>query len=249
MERNLLIAIRFVGTNYHGFQVQQNALSICTVFQDSVEKVFGVRHGVKGCSRTDAGVHAGKYCVSMKTENPLPCEKIPPALNAHLPDDIAALDCAEVPAEFHARYSSTGKEYLYRLRTNRLRDPFSANLCYRVDYNVDASLLHREAQSFVGRHDFAAFQAKGGNIDDTVRTVTDFSVTRSGDMVNFLVRGDGFLYKMVRIMVGTLLHISAGRIPQGAIPGIIAGRDRANAGKTAPACGLYLNDVFYRDSG
>ena len=243
--RNLLFDLRFAGTRYHGFQVQKNALSVCTVFQDALEEVFGARHDVKGCSRTDAGVHANQYCVSMRTPSLIPCEKIIFALNRYLPDDVAVTGCREVPPEFHARYSATGKEYLYRLHNSRVRDPFSVNLAYRLGCPLDAELLDAQAQAFVGRHDFAAFQAKGGGVEDTLRTITSFSVRRDGEYVLFVVRGDGFLYKMVRIMVGTLLHIAAGRLPAGCIPGIIEGRDRAAAGKTAPACGLYLNRVFY----
>lgn len=243
--RNLLLTIRYVGTRYHGFQVQQNALSVCQVFQDSVERLFGARLDVKGCSRTDAGVHANRYCISMRTDSAIPCDKIPLALNCYLPEDIAVTDCREVPEDFHARYSATGKEYLYKLHNSRIRDPFSTDLAYRWGYPIDADILHREAQAFVGKHDFASFQAAGTDVEDTVREITHFSVKREGEMVYFLVRGDGFLYKMVRIMAGTLLQIAAGKLPWGYIPQIIEAKDRTRAGKTAPACGLYLNRVFY----
>ncbi len=243
--RNLLLTLRFVGTRYHGFQVQKNAISVCEVFQDAVQKALGCRPDVKGCSRTDAGVHANMYCASMRLENSIPCERLVFALNSRLPGDIAVTACREVPAEFHARYSCTGKEYLYRLHNARVRDPFSAGLAYRWGYVIDADRLDAEAQAFAGRHDFAAFQAKGGDIADTVRTVERFCVRRDGETVLFRVKGDGFLYKMVRIMVGTLLHIAAGKLPPGCIPGIIESRERARAGKTAPACGLYLNNVYY----
>ena len=246
-ERNLLLNLRFAGTNYHGFQVQANALSVCTVFQDALEHVLGERPPVKGCSRTDTGVHANKYCISFKTQSPIPCEKLVMALNAALPDDIAVAACREVADDFHARYSSTGKEYVYKLLNSRVKDPFAPNLSYRFGYTLDENLLNEQAQDFVGTHDFAAFIAKGSDIEDTVRTITHFRVERQGELLLFTVRGDGFLYKMVRIMVGTLLWIGTGRLSPGCIPSIIAGKDRARAGKTAPACGLYLNDVFYGD--
>jgi tRNA pseudouridine38-40 synthase len=245
MERNLLFTMRFEGTRYHGFQVQRNALGVCEVFQDAVERVFGVRHDVKGCSRTDTGVHAAGYCVSMKTCSAIACDKIPLALNMHLPEDIAVISCEDVPRDFHARYSATGKEYIYNLHNSRIRDPFSANFCYRMSYPLDALLLDREAKGFLGTHDFAAFQAKGGDVADTVRTVTGFTVAREGETVRFAVKGDGFLYKMVRIMVGTLINIGTGKLVEGSIPDIIKSRDRSRAGKTAPACGLILNRVFY----
>lgn len=245
MERNILLALRFVGTRYHGFQVQQNAISVCEVFQDAVERVMGKRYDVKGCSRTDAGVHANKYCLSMKVKSAIPCDKLVLALNNYLPEDIAATAAREVPADFHARYSCTGKEYVYRIHNSRIRDPFSPNLAYRFGYTLEAGLLHEEGQAYVGTHDFAAFQSAGSDMEDTVRTITAFSVTRRGEYVDFTVRGDGFLYNMVRIMVGTLMFIAADKLERGCIPGVIASRDRGRAGKTMPACGLYLNNVFY----
>ena len=243
--RNLLLILRFVGTNYAGYQVQQNATGVCTVLQDALERVLGERGEVKGCSRTDAGVHASRYCLSLHTDSAVSCEGLPLALNAHLPDDIAVTSCREVPPGFHARYSATGKEYTYKLHNSRVRDPFLAGLVHRVPWQIDAPALHTQAQDFLGRHDFSAFRAKGGKPGDAVRTISYFSVERRGELILFTVRGDGFLYKMVRIMVGTLLGIASGRLPPGCIPGIIAGRDRARAGQTAPACGLYLSDVYY----
>lgn len=245
--RNILVTLKFCGTNYHGFQAQKNALSVCEVFQNAVEKVFGKRYDVKGCSRTDAGVHANKYCLSMKIESLIPCDKLVLALNSGLPDDIAVTTTREVPDDFHARYSCIGKEYVYVIRNSRIRDPFSPNLSYRLSYNLDADMLNSEAQGFVGTHDFSAVCAA---IDgDTVRTITSFKVERRDDYVYFTVSGNGFLYNMVRIMVGTLVHIAMGRLEKGTIPEIIASRDRSRAGKTMPAQGLFLNDVFYNLEG
>ena len=246
-ERNLLLTLRFAGTNYHGFQVQANASSVCQVFQDAVQQILGERLPVKGCSRTDSGVHANKYCLSMKTQSQIPCGKLVLSLNAALPDDIALISCREVSDDFHARYSATGKEYIYKLLNTRVKDPFAPHLSYRFGRPLDVDMLNMQAQDFVGTHDFTAFMAKGSDIEDPVRTITYFDVQRQGEFVIFTVRGDGFLYKMVRIMVGTLLKIATGELPSGCIPSIIASKDRARAGRTAPACGLYLNDVFYEE--
>ncbi|MCL2056867.1 MAG: tRNA pseudouridine(38-40) synthase TruA [Oscillospiraceae bacterium] len=243
--RNILITLSFCGTRYHGFQVQENALSVCEVFQDALEKAVGARCDVKGCSRTDSGVHANKYCLSVKTESALPCGDLVRALNHYLPGDIAVLGACDVPGDFHARYSCTGKEYVYKIHNSHIRDPFSPGLSYRLGFALDEAALHKEAQDFIGTHDFAALCSKDGDIADTVRTVHSFSVTREGEMLLFTVRGGGFLYNMVRIMVGTLVFIGMGRIGKGAIPEIIASKDRSRAGKTMPAQGLYLNDVFY----
>ena len=243
--RNILLTISYCGTNYHGFQVQKNALAVCEVFQNAVENVLGTRYDIKGCSRTDSGVHANMYCLSMKINEAIPCESLINALNSRLPDDIAVTNAAEVSDDFHARYSCRGKEYIYKIYNSRIKDPFSPMLKYRLAYNLDAELLNREAKCFVGTHDFAAFCSVGSDITDTVRTINSFTVTRTGSDVVFTVSGDGFLYNMVRIMVGTLVFIAMGRIAEGSIPDIISSHDRSRAGKTMPPHGLYLNRVFY----
>lgn len=245
--RNLLLTIQYNGTNYHGFQVQRNALSVCEVFQDTVEKTLGVRHDVKGCSRTDTGVHAREYCLSMQVESLIPCERLVLALNVNLPDDIAVLSAREVAPDFHARYSCKAKQYVYKILNSRIKDPFSPNLCYRYGYTLDADMLHEQAQAFVGSHDFAAFCSRGGDMENTVRHIIEFNVRREGQYVLFTVTGDGFLYNMVRILVGTLLYIAMGKRERGSIPAILASGERERAGKTMPACGLYLNKVYYEE--
>lgn len=245
MDRNILLTLSYAGTRYHGFQVQKNALSVCEVFQNAVEHVLGTRYDVKGCSRTDSGVHARMYCVSMKTSEDIPCEKLVRALNHVLPDDIAVLSATQVGDDFHARYSCKGKQYVYQIHNSRIRDVFSPNLAYRYGYPLDEDMLDFEAQGFVGTHDFAAFCSAKSDAEDTVRTITEFRVTRQGELVLFTVSGDGFLYNMVRIMVGTLMFIAMGKIQKGSVPGIIESKDRGRAGKTMPACGLYLNKVYY----
>ena len=243
--RNLLIYLRYNGARYHGWQVQANAVSVQQVLQDAIERVFGARLPVTGCSRTDAGVHAHMYACNFRTESLLPCDKVPLALNANLPDDIGVYACREVPDEFHARYSCTAKRYVYRIRNSALRDPFEMGLAATVRFPLDETLLQTQAQDFLGTHDFAAFAAAGGSVEDTVRTVTRASVTREGDTVLFTVQADGFLYNMVRIMVGTLLDIAAGKLASGSIPDILRSCDRSRAGVTAPPQGLYLEEVIY----
>lgn len=245
MTRNLLVTLAFEGTRYHGFQVQKNALSVCEVFQNALERVIGDRCEVKGCSRTDSGVHARMYCLSYRTQAGIPCEKLVFALNRFLPHDIAVLDAKEVPDDFHARYSCTGKQYVYEIYNSPVKDPFSSNLAYRYAYPLDADMLNAEAQAFLGEHDFAAFRSVNSDVTDTVRTITESTVTRAGKHVLFTVSGDGFLYNMARIMTGTLIFIAEGRIGRGSISAIIESGNRQNAGKTMPARGLYLNRVYY----
>lgn len=244
MQRNLLLTLRFDGRNFHGWQVQQNAPSVMAAFQQALWAVLGHQTDIKGCSRTDAGVSAAQYCVSFRTQNRIPCARLVLALNARLPEAIAAVQCREVPQDFHARYSCTGKRYRYRILNSPLRDPFWQGLCYRVARPLDEARLHALAQPLVGRHDFAAFCNSGNSTADTVRTLFDCSVTRQGDFLDISVAGDGFLYNMVRIIAGTLLDLDGG-VLTAALPQIIQSGDRAQAGFTAPACGLMLMQVFY----
>ncbi len=185
--RNLLLTISYDGRQFHGWQIQQNAYTVQEAFQTALTKIIGEGFDLKGCSRTDTGVHANMYCISLKTTHPIPPERLKAALNRWLPLSVAVNDCREVGTDFHARYSCKSKEYIYKA----------------------------------------------------------FSVTREGDMVIMRVEADGFLYNMVRIMVGTLLRVAQGKFRPDQIPEIIESRSRSCAGPTAQACGLYLNKVNY----
>ena len=246
VKRNLLLTIAYCGKNYHGWQIQENALTVQELFQNALYRIIGEKPDIKGCSRTDSGVHANMYCVSMKIAHPITNDHLMLALNRYLPDDIAVTAVRDVPDDFHARYSCRGKEYVYKVWNSRVRNPFLQEMSLHYRYTFDAEALNREAQAFVGTHDFTSFctldkREKG----DFTRTVSYFRVERDGDLVTFTVAADGFLYNMVRIMVGTLLAIAQGRIPYGSLERIIDAGDRSAAGPTAPACGLYLNKVFY----
>lgn len=244
--RNLLLTLRFDGQAYHGWQVQPNGVTVQQRIQDAVEAVTGVRSAVTGCSRTDAGVHALMYCCNFRTEHLIPCERLISALNAYLPRDIAVYGCREVDPAFHARYDCVGKEYVYRIWNSRVRNPFLEGRALHYPYPLDALYLDRQAQAFVGRHDFSAFCAAGGSVENKVRTVRAAHVERSGEAVSFRVEADGFLYNMVRIMVGTLLACAEGKLADGAVAAVLAGLDRSQAGATAQAQGLYLSRVFYQ---
>lgn len=243
--RNLLFNISYHGARYHGYQVQANALSVAEVLQNAIEQVIGVREDIVGCSRTDAKVHANSYFFNMKTTCQIPCANMVTALNRSLPMDISVNRCTEVPLAFHARYDCTGKEYIYKLWNSAVKNPFLDKLVTNHRYAVDERMLHHAAQAFVGTYDYKAFCAKGSKDIETTRTVHSFSVERKGDLVLFRVAGDGFLYHMVRIMVGTLLAVQEGQLSAADIKPIILSRDRRNAGKTARPEGLYLNRVFY----
>lgn len=234
------------GTNYCGWQVQNNAVSVQKVLGDALSTVFsGLSGGVTGCSRTDAGVHANMFCCHFCAETSIPAEKIPFALNCELPSDIAALECREVPDDFHARYSAVGKNYIYKIFCSKLRNPFKDKYFLRYSRPIDAELLNKAAKAFVGTHNFAAFCSVGSSVTDTVRTVTDCFVNKDGDDVTISITGDGFLYNMVRIIVGTLLYVNEGKITPSQIADIINSEKREFAGPTVSPHGLYLNRVFY----
>lgn len=246
--RNLLLTISYLGSRFHGFQVQENAVTVAEVLQDAMESVMGSRDDIKGCSRTDSGVHAENFCVSVKTECKIPCPNLVKALNVKLPPDVAVKSCVEVPLDFHARYNSKGKRYEYRIHNAPYKDAFRHKAVLEYTYPLDVEFLDREVKDFIGTHDFTSFCAAKTSVKDMVRTIYDCGVFRDGEIVTFYVEGDGFLYNMVRIMVGTMLGIAAGSIKPNSIPQIIQAKNRSSAGATAPAWGLYLTKVFYDEN-
>lgn len=244
--RNILITISYDGSKYHGWQIQHNAITVQEVFQNALYAVIGDKPDIKACSRTDSGVHAEMFCISTKISHPIPAIRLKAALNSHLPDSVVVLDAKEVPLDFHARYNAKGKRYIYRVLNRPERDPFYIGRALHYRYSLDAELLNKASKAYIGTHDFTSFctldkREKG----DFVRTIYDFSVTRKGDIVEFAVEGNGFLYNMVRIMVGTLLSINEGKLAPDSISDIIKAESRDSAGPTAPPQGLYLNEVFY----
>lgn len=241
------MTVSYIGTAYHGWQVQKNANSVQSEVQNALEKVLGCRPALSGCSRTDSGVHARKYCCHFDSENPINTEKVIAGLNHFLPEDIGALALREVDGGFHARYSCKAKEYEYIIYNSYRRDPFLEGRSCRYPHALDENLMNRAAKAFLGTHDFFSFCSAGAKEGDKVRTVKSAAVERKGDVVIFRVRADGFLYNMVRIMVGTLIRVCEGKIKADKIGDIISAKDRSLAGPTAPAVGLYLKDIFYEE--
>ena len=245
MNERILLKIRYNGSAFVGWQVQKNGLSVQEQMQNAIEKVFGTRVGVTGCSRTDSGVHAMEYCCCFDPPRPMELRRIPLALNAALPDSVSVLSCQSVPVEFHPRYDAVAKEYIYRFYDGIAPDPFKKGLAHHERKVLDAELMDRAAQCFLGTHDFRGFMSTGSKIEETTRTIYYSGVERRDNEITFRVVGNGFLYNMVRIMAGTLLFVALGKIPLEDLPGIIASGDRALGGKTMPAHGLYLNRVYY----
>lgn len=249
---NILLTLQFDGSAYCGFQVQQNSRSVCAVVQDALEAVLGIRPPVKGCGRTDAGVHALGYALSFLADTEIPMGKLPLALNSRLPADVRVIGARQVPEGFHARYSAHTKTYCYRIRLGAVDSPFDAAYCCRLSGPLDLAAMRAAAKDVCGTHDFLAFCAAGSEVaarGDTVRTVSRCAVSLQrdamGETVCIEVTADGFLYNMVRILAGTLVRVGQGRIPMGGIPAILASRSRQNAGPTLPARGLFLKKVEY----
>ena len=245
----ILLTIAYHGAAFCGFQVQKQQRSIQSTVQDAIEQIYGQRLPVVGCSRTDAGVHARDYKLTFVTDQTHPkiaVQRIPMALNAALPSDIVVLDAQQVSEDFHVRHDVYEKEYEYLIHDGPVRSPFYTDTVYHYKHRLDTEMLTAAARAFLGTHDFRGFMASGSDIEDTVRTVRSVSVFRSDDgLVHIRISADGFLYNMVRIIVGTLLAVAEGKIEADTLPSVIESGDRSRAGITVPAHGLYLNRVEF----
>ena len=241
--------IKYLGTAFHGFQVQPDLRTVQGELNQALNQAFGLPCKVTGCSRTDAGVHANEFCVSVECDGgTIPADKLPIAVSRFLPEDLSLFYAEECDESFHPRYDVIEKEYLYRIKNSRIYDPFEYGRVWFVARPItDEGLLRMQqaAQHIVGKKDFSTFMAEGSDIEDTVRQVNSLSVTRNGDFIDVRISADGFLYNMVRIIVGTLVETAFGRFSPDEMPEIIASCDRSRAGMTAPAEGLYLNSVKY----
>ena len=243
-----LICLSYCGRNFCGFQVQNksNDPTIQGALCTAAKSIFGVDCLVSGCSRTDSGVHANEYYATLEAdaESSVTAEKLPRALNAFLPRDIVVSDAKSVPDDFSVRRNVISKEYEYLILNSAYPSPFYVGTAwYYGARRLDEEKMARAAAHFCGTHDFLAFASSGLSVSDTVRTVEYVNVIREGDFVKIRIRADGFLYNMVRIIVGTLVEVSEGKIREDEIGNIISSLDRKNAGRTAPPDGLYLNSV------
>lgn len=243
--KNIKLTIEYDGTAYHGWQSQINATAVQDIVTAAIRSLTGENCNLAGSSRTDTGVHAlGQVC-NFFTESSIPADKYAFALNTLLPEDVVIRKSEEVSPDFHSRFSTTGKKYRYLFYNSTFPSALLRHRAYHVFYPLDVDAMRQAAEHFVGTHDFAAFSATGGSVRSTVRTIMQATVERDGELIEFCVTGDGFLYNMVRIIAGTLVEVGIGKIKPDAIPDIIAGRNRRKAGRTAPAQGLYLVEVYY----
>lgn len=238
--------ISYDGTQFAGYQVQPNKRTV----QGEVEKALRKLHKdmdvkVSASGRTDAGVHARGQVIHFDSPLKIPLEKWEVALNTLLPEDIAIIHTEMAADDFHARFDAKGKEYRYFVYRSLRRSPFKRNYAYQYPYSLDIKKVNEAVPFLIGEHDFTSFCSAKTDVVDKVRELRKIEVIEEGDMLTFRFIGNGFLYNMVRILVGTLLGAGAGDISPESLPDIIEKRDRAYAGKTAPAQGLYLWEVHY----
>lgn len=247
------LVIAYDGTGYSGWQVQKIGTGVQEKVEAALAALFPSRPVLHGSSRTDTGVHAFGLVAHFevpRVEFRMPPRKLLLALNAHLPEDVRVLRVARARPEFHARFDAVGKEYRYLVWNHPAENPLLRTQAWHVPRRLELGAMRRAAAALVGRHDFRAFTANPGYArTSTVRTLHRVEVRRSGRLLTFVIEGDGFLYKMCRGLVGTLVQVGTGRLAPDAIPEILARQDRRVAGMTAPACGLVLWRVRYPRRG
>lgn len=246
MEKRVRLTVAYDGTNYHGWQVQNNAVTIEGMLNEAITDLLGKQISVIGASRTDAGVHAYGNVAVFDTDSPIPSEKMAGAINARLPEDIRVIKSDEVPLDWHPRHQDCRKTYEYRISMGTVYLPTKRLYAHFTYKNLDIAAMQKACEFFVGEHDFAAFCAADSQAESTVRTIYDLRVLEetNGEVI-IRVTGNGFLYNMVRIIAGTLMDVGMGRKKPAEIEGIIASCERRMAGPTLPAKGLTLLGYEY----
>lgn len=243
--RNLKMVVAYEGTNYAGFQRQLNSPTIQGVLEDKLSQILNCKVTIIGAGRTDAGVHARGQVVNFKVDNQLPAAKIHQALNSLLPEDIVVKSVVETDLEFHARYSAKSKTYFYSIYNDQIRPLFERNLVYYYRHQLDLDKMRTAMGLLLGKHDFKSFQAAGSTVSNTIRTIHFCRLEQKGPLIKLIFNADGFLYHMVRNIVGSLILVGNGKLSIEEFEDILEKRDRTFAGPTAPAQGLFLEEVFY----
>lgn len=255
MERNLLLTIEYDGTDFFGWQRQPNVKTVQGTLEQALSTVCGREIKVEGTSRTDAGVHAYGQRATMKGDFGIPTDRVALAVNNRLSGGmrgkfttgpIRVREVREMPLDFHARFDAKGKTYVYKLDISGTSDVFRRNYYYEIGKPLDLRAMRQAAGQIVGTHDFKCFQSTGGTQrETTVRTIYQIQIVERGGEAHIEITGDGFLYNMVRIITGTLVEVGLGRRHPMEMEAVIRGKDRQNAGHTAPPQGLYLAQIYY----
>lgn len=239
------MTLAYDGTNYHGWQRQKNGITIQEVIEDRLSEIFGRETVVTGCSRTDAGVHAKTYVCNFSGETTIPADKMPFVLNTMLPSDIRVYECEIEREDFNARFETVSKAYEYVIVNRSFADPLLRNFAWHYPVKLDIEKMKRAASIIQGKHDFASFCAAGSSAKTTVRNLMELTVRADGDIITVRAKADGFLYNMVRIIVGTLVYVGNGKLSENDIKSFIEKKDRRLMGITAPPQGLSLVEVNY----
>lgn len=242
---NIKLYLQFDGTNYNGWQIQPDKPTVQGILKDAFFKITGEDVMPKGSSRTDSGVHAKGYVANVHTNTNIPCDRLVYALNTVLPPDIVCYASGEVDEDFCASRSAKMKTYRYTIDNGEFKNVFLDRFAWHYKYPLDTEKMQSAAKQFIGTHDFSGFASSGYTVKTTVRTIYSLKIEKTGNTITIDVTGDGFLYNMVRIIVGTLVYVGSGKIAPDDITDIINSTDRRRAGITAPAKGLCLKEVFY----
>lgn len=244
--KRIKLTIAYDGTNYCGWQVQPNGITIEEVINKALRKLTGEEITVIGASRTDSGVHAMGNVAVFDTDTTIPADRIAVALNQRLPEDIVIVKSEEVASDFHPRYCDCSKTYEYHIINTRIPNPTKRLTNYFVSYVLDIDKMRKAASYLVGEHDFVSFCNVRTDVENTVRCITELEILKCGDEITIRITGNGFLYNMVRIIVGTLIRVGRGFYEPEKVKEILEAKDRKAAGVTAPAHGLMLMEIEYK---
>lgn len=244
--RNIAMKIAYDGSAYHGWQVQKGGdITVAETLEKALSTICEHPVKVTGCGRTDAGVHALRYCCNFKTDCRIPIERFPLAVNSRLPADIAAMDAVEAPEDFNAILSCRKKEYVYRIYNSNIRDPFLQDRACFYPSALDVERMERAALAFEGTHDFKAVRSVGTETKTTVRTIYWCNIEKTGNVISMRVCADGFLYNMVRAIMGTVVYAGLKKLEPEDIPRLLERGDRRLTGPTMPPQGLYMSRIWY----
>lgn len=243
--KNIKIKVRYKGTAYCGWQSQINGVAVQDVIERAIESVGGKKVNLTGAGRTDAGVHALGQAANFLTDSSMPAERWPAALNAYLPGDITVYDAEDVDIEFNARFDARGKRYRYCIWNSRYRPGLFEDYCCHIPYDLDVKKMNEVINIFTGTHDFKNFMSTGSDVKDTVRTIWDIELMQRDEQISIDVRGDGFLYNMVRRIAGSLADVGRGKLDASDVRTLVDGKADFCSYVTLPAKGLFLVEVYY----
>ncbi len=243
--RNIRLLIEYDGTNYAGWQCQKNAITVQETLAKAIESVVQEKITLYGAGRTDAGVHALGQMANFKTTSHIPCERLLLAINFYLPHDITVKEVAEVPESFHAQYCARSKVYQYTVYNDWIRTSLNRHVCYVSGFTLDMDKMIQASKYLIGTHDFTSFTTQASCEKNRIRTVTNLAMKKEGKYLYFTIEANGFLYNMVRAIVGTLIEVGRGKIMVDHVKEILEAKNRDMAGPTAPAKGLCLMEVKY----